>query len=319
MEQDAQQTLAFLATILWKFCQSAGFRALPVLGLLLLESSVSSKAVRSRASGGHCHPGPPSQPCPAHLFTSQRPVYFGRLPKPVLNRSGFPFLFLFGSAPLKKKKFSFVSPRTCRLRPQTARWEPGVGAGAGQGGCGSSTARSAPLAQSPHAPRRGGPVRAPGPGPSRSGAWPLGGLEPRRAEAWTWNPGKRRWSGDHGGGRGAARARRPGGAPRPGPPRSAPRRSAPPRPDAQGPGPRSRGARSSGSSPAPRVSAARWPGGPRRPARCAARAGAWRCWSAAGPAWRSTSCRPGATARGSRVSGAAPRPRGPPASGQGCE
>lgn len=182
MEQDAQQTLAFLATILWKFCQSAGFRALPVLGLLLLESSVSSKAVRSRASGGHCHPGPPSQPCPAHLFTSQRPVYFGRLPKPVLNRSGFPFLFLFGSAPLKKKNSVSFLPGPAGSAPKQHVGSPASGQGRGREAAGLRRRGALPSLSLRTHRDAGGRWALPG----------LGLLAPAPGPWAGWSPGERR-------------------------------------------------------------------------------------------------------------------------------
>lgn len=245
---------------------------------------------------------PPSPTCPPRQLP--QPGFLWPSPKPALNFFDFPYGFRFGTAPLKKKNpFRFPLDRPAPPPSRTlGGWRPS------RGGVGAAAV-----------PRRRGAVRSAGPHCrvwaqlellavclSTLASRPAGAPSPpkvRRTEVRPGSPGKQRWSRGHGGGRGAARARRAGRSPR----RGRPPHPGPPRP---GP-PRSLGARSSGSSPAPRGSAARCSEELRRRARCAARAGAWRCWSAAGPASRCTSCRRAATAPRSRVSAAGPRPPGP--------
>lgn len=248
-------------------------------------------------------PGAPSQP---YLPTSSATT--ARFSLTVSQASTeffrFPLRFPFRYRPLKKKNpFRFPLDRPAPPPSRTlGGWRPS------RGGVGAAAV-----------PRRRGAVRSAGPHCrvwaqlellavclSTLASRPAGAPSPpkvRRTEVRPGSPGKQRWSRGHGGGRGAARARRAGRSPR----RGRPPHPGPPRP---GP-PRSLGARSSGSSPAPRGSAARCSEELRRRARCAARAGAWRCWSAAGPASRCTSCRRAATAPRSRVSAAGPRPPGP--------
>lgn len=75
-------------------------------------------------------PGAPSQP---YLPTSSATT--ARFSLTVSQASTeffrFPLRFPFRYRPLKKKKIPFVSHLTGRLRPQAARWEAGVRAGAG--------------------------------------------------------------------------------------------------------------------------------------------------------------------------------------------